>query len=154
MDLQLDVQRAVVGGDVNLPGDEDIHRWAAAAVRGRRDTAELSVRIVDAQQSAELNRRYRHKEGPTNVLSFPFDAPAGVDLPLLGDLVICAEVVESEARQQGKPLMAHWAHMVVHGTLHLLGFDHIESKDAAVMEQQEINILRQLGVTNPYEVSA
>jgi probable rRNA maturation factor len=98
-----------------------------------------------------LNEYYRHKAGSTNVLSFPFEVPEGVLSHLLGDLVICAAVVEREAREQGKDLEAHWAHMVVHGMLHLQGYDHISETDAAVMEAEEIAILNSLGFPNPYE---
>ncbi|MGL5337628.1 MAG: rRNA maturation RNase YbeY, partial [Aeromonas veronii] len=93
---------------------------------------------------------YRGKDKPTNVLSFPFEAPPGLELPLLGDLVICRQVVEREAEEQGKPLMAHWAHMVVHGSLHLLGYDHIEDEEAEEMEALERDIMQELGFADPY----
>jgi len=132
-----------------VPEDEKFLRWASAAVK--REEAELVIRIVDETESAELNEHYRHKAGPTNVLSFPFEVPEGIPNNLLGDLVICAAVVEREAREQGKDLEAHWAHMVVHGVLHLQGYDHISESDAAVMEAEEIAILNDLGFPNPYE---
>jgi probable rRNA maturation factor len=154
MDLQLDVQVAVDAASHSLPTEAQLHEWASAVLAGRREVAELSVRIVDAAQSAELNERYRQKAGPTNVLSFAFEAPAGVELPLLGDLVICAEVVENEADEQHKTPMSHWAHMIVHGTLHLLGYDHQDDQQAAAMEAEEIKILQALGFANPYEVTA
>lgn len=112
--------------------------------------AELSVRIVDEDESQALNLQYRGKDKPTNVLSFPCELPDGVELPLLGDLVICAQVVAKEALEQGKVLHAHWAHMVVHGTLHLLGYDHIEDGEAEEMEAIEIQVLLELGYPNPY----
>jgi probable rRNA maturation factor len=132
------------------PGEAELARWAAAALKGRRESAELCIRIVDEQESAELNSRYRGKEGPTNVLSFPADLPAGVPVPLLGDLVICAPVVAREAREQGKPAETHWAHLVVHGCLHLLGFDHETEAEAAEMESLERDILAGMGYPDPY----
>jgi probable rRNA maturation factor len=116
-----------------------------------RENTELTIRIVDEAEIAELNSRYRKKNGVTNVLSFPFDAPAQVDIPLLGDIVICAPVVRREASEQSKSVVAHWAHMVVHGTLHLLGFDHDEPGKAHEMEAMETRILADLGFDNPYE---
>lgn len=148
IELHLDVQRASRCTD--LPGDEQFHTWVAAALKGRRPEAELSLRIVDEDESQQLNRQYRGKDKPTNVLSFPADLPADLDLPLLGDLVICAPVVAHEAEEQHKALAAHWAHMVVHGTLHLLGYDHIEDADAEVMEKLEIGLLAGLGYGDPY----
>jgi probable rRNA maturation factor len=111
------------------------------------------VRIVDEQESAELNEQYRHKQGPTNVLSFPFECPPGVELNLLGDLVICAPVVQREAQQQQKQELAHWAHMVVHGTLHLLGYDHLQQDEAEAMENREIRIMEDLGYSDPYRLN-
>ena len=132
-------------------------------LRDRLDEAELGIRIVDEVESAELNQTYRDKPGPTNVLSFPFEMP---DLPegfatdeedeisanLLGDLVICAPVVAREAAEQGKPEVVHWAHMVVHGMLHLLGYDHLEPAESAEMEEQERQILAGLGIVDPYAI--
>jgi probable rRNA maturation factor len=112
--------------------------------------AQISIRIVDEQEIQELNNKYRHKNQVTNVLSFPFETLPGVDVPLLGDVVICARVVDDEARQQSKTCEQHWAHMIVHGTLHLLGYDHINEQDAEEMEQLEINILSSLNFPNPY----
>lgn len=148
MSICIDVQRVA-----QLPGPSDaaIQTWVESALKGRRDAAEMTVRIVDNDESAELNATYRHKQGPTNVLSFPFEVPEDVPMDLLGDLVICAPVVEQQAREQHKPSEAHWAHMVVHGTLHLLGYDHIEEKQAEVMEALEVSILLDMGFANPYE---
>ncbi|QJD30157.1 rRNA maturation RNase YbeY [Methylococcus geothermalis] len=143
--IDLTLQQATVS---TVPDESEFRIWAAAAAE-RRD-AEVVIRIVDADESARLNSTYRGKTGPTNVLSFPFTVPAGVPNALLGDLVICAPVVEREAREQGKAPKAHWAHMVVHGMLHLQGYDHIEDADAEVMENREIMILRGLGIENPY----
>ena len=111
---------------------------------------EMTVRIVDEAESHELNLNYRGKDRPTNVLSFPFECPDEVELPLLGDLVICRQVVEREAQEQDKPVMAHWAHMVVHGSLHLLGYDHIEDDEAEEMESLEAQIMTGLGFADPY----
>ncbi len=149
MKLQLCVQYGIARA--GLPAATTLRRWARAALQGlRRERVALGVRFVGGAESAALNRRYRHKSGPTNVLSFPFEAPAGVRSEMLGDLVICAPVVRREARAQQKPERAHWAHMVVHGILHLRGYDHRNREDAAVMEQREIRILRELGFANPY----
>ena len=148
MSVTLDIQYEVEAG----PDEDDIRRWIEAVVVAEAKAAEveLTVRIVDEAEMAELNARYRHKTGPTNILSFPFEAPPGMELNLLGDLVIAAPVVQREAREQGKTETAHWAHMIVHGTLHLLGYDHQEPAEAEEMEAREIHILQQLGYSNPY----
>ena len=154
MSLELDLQIVVESNTtcyLSIPDEAAIQTWAEAAQKTTSDGLQLSVRIVDEAESAELNQTYRHKQGPTNVLSFPFEAPEGVDVPLLGDLVICAPVVEKEAEAQGKTNEAHWAHMVVHGCLHLQGYDHINEADAEQMEGLEIEILHDLGYENPYE---
>lgn len=132
------------------PDQEHIQLWVDAALEDFSDDVEIVVRIVDEQESADLNERYRHKQGPTNILSFPIDIPEGIDLNLLGDLVICAPVLEKEALTQHKSLPDHWAHIVVHGVLHLLGYDHIEDDEAEVMENKEILILNKLNIKNPY----
>lgn len=148
--MDLEIQNA--SGSTRVPAKADCERWAAAALRGRREGAEISLRIVDEEESAALNGRYRGKAGPTNVLSFPFEPLPGLpDLALIGDLAICAPVVEREAQEQGKPLEAHWAHMVVHGILHLLGHDHFDEAEALVMEASETQILTGLGFPPPYE---
>ena len=133
-----------------LPTEDQIVQWATAAVQPEGDEVEMTVRIVDEAESHELNLTYRGKDRPTNVLSFPFECPDEVELPLLGDLVICRQVVEREAAEQEKPLMAHWAHMVVHGSLHLLGYDHIEDDEAEDMESLETQIMQGLGFDDPY----
>ena len=133
-----------------LPTEEQIMQWATAAVQPEGDEVEMTVRIVDEAESHELNLTYRGKDRPTNVLSFPFECPDEVELLLLGDLVICRQVVEREAAEQEKPLMAHWAHMVVHGSLHLLGYDHIEDNEAEEMESLETQIMQGLGFDDPY----
>lgn len=146
--LTLEVQRASRCTD--LPSDRQIQRWVAAALGDRRSGTELSVRIVDEDESQQLNHLYRGRDKPTNVLSFPAELPEELNLPLLGDLVICAPVVAREAQQQRKAATAHWAHMVVHGTLHLLGYDHIEDADAEIMENLETGLLNGLGFADPY----
>ena len=146
--LTVDIQN--VTDEPGTPGDQVLYQWANAGWQQSHDS-EVTIRIVDTDESADLNNRYRGKKGPTNVLSFPFEAPAGITLPLAGDLVICAPVVKREAEQQNKSLDAHWAHMVVHGMLHLQGFDHIDDTDAEVMEALEIKLLNQLGFCNPYD---
>lgn len=147
--IDLDLQIATEAPD--LPSEADITRWVMAAVGEAMDEAQLTVRIVDEAEIRELNTTYRGKDYATNVLSFPFEAPPGVDIPLLGDIIICAAVVAREAEEQGKLLESHWAHMVIHGTLHLLGYDHIEETDAEAMEGLEIKLLTDLGYANPYE---
>ena len=134
-----------------LPTLEELTQWATVAVDQCRQEAEISLLIVDEAEGAELNQQWRNKSGPTNVLSFPSDLPAELELPLLGDLVICAPVVAREALEQKKSLNSHWAHMMVHGTLHLLGFDHIADDQAEEMESLETNILARLGYPDPYQ---
>ncbi|AJO88039.1 rRNA maturation RNase YbeY [Haemophilus influenzae] len=147
--ILVDLQIATENIEV-LPTEEQIVQWATAAVQPEEDEVEMTVRIVDEAESHELNLTYRGKDRPTNVLSFPFECPDEVELPLLGDLVICRQVVEREAAEQEKPLMAHWAHMVVHGCLHLLGYDHIEDDEAEEMESLETQIMQGLGFDDPY----
>lgn len=147
--IRVDLQYA--SDSPRLPERHHFDAWADAVLTGRKSDAEVVIRLVDEAESAALNRRYRHKAGPTNILSFPFEAPPEVPVDLLGDLVICAPVVENEAAAQGKGLDAHWAHMVVHGILHLLGYDHAEAGEAERMEAEEIEILERLGINNPYE---
>ena len=148
MSVTVDVQYEMEAG----PDDDDIRRWLEAVLTAEAILAdvEITVRIVDEAEMAELNERYRHKIGSTNILSFPFEAPPGMECNLLGDLVIAAPVVQREAREQGKTENAHWAHMIVHGTLHLLGYDHQQPVEAEAMEAREISILQQLGYANPY----
>lgn len=150
MTLDLEVQLALEAP--GLPASAQLRRWAEAALDGaeREGDLELVIRIVNEAESASLNETYRHKQGPTNVLSFSFEGPAGVDTNLLGDIVICAPVVNSEAVIQNKAVPAHWAHMVIHGVLHLLGYDHQEEHQAEQMELLEIRILHDLGYPNPY----
>jgi probable rRNA maturation factor len=149
MSLALELQCASPGP---VPAEQDLRRWIAATLEwvGRRDDAEVCVRLVGEMEMAELNRRYRGRSGPTNVLSFPSDLPPGLGLPLLGDIVVCAPLVDGEAEQQGKPRSAHWAHILVHGTLHLLGYDHLEELEAEEMEAIETAVLASLDYPCPY----
>jgi probable rRNA maturation factor len=132
------------------PDQGQIQRWVDAALEGFDQDTEIVVRIVDEQESAELNEQYRHKPGPTNILSFPVEVPESIELNLLGDLVVCAPVLEKEALEQHKTLIDHWAHIIVHGVLHLLGYDHIDDDKAELMESKEITILNTLNIENPY----
>jgi len=135
-----------------MPDEQQVNSWLRCVLEsvGYEKPAQLSVCIVGRQEITALNSQYRKKNKATNVLSFPYEPLPGVDIPLLGDVVICAEVVNDEAREQGKNTEQHWAHMIVHGALHLLGYDHINDKDAQHMEAMEIRILSQLGFSNPY----
>jgi len=146
--LELDLQRVSQG---EAPSDEDFRQWCELALRQRTADSELTIRLVDEAEGRELNRTWRQKDYATNVLSFPADVPDELlDIPLLGDLVICVPVVAREAAEQGKPLMAHWAHLVIHGCLHLLGHDHTEDAEAEEMEDLERQLLAELGHPDPY----
>ena len=133
------------------PSEAQIQLWIDTALTDIQRDTEIVVRIVDEQESAELNETYRHKQGATNILSFSVEIPEGIDLNLLGDLVICAPVLEKEAQQQGKILAHHWAHIIIHGVLHLLGYDHLDDEQAEEMENKEIILLQKLNIPNPYE---
>jgi len=146
----IDVQYAIQ--DDSVPGQEDFWRWANAALQGRQDDPELTIRVVDQAESTSLNEKYRGKQGATNVLSFPADVPLEIAGNLLGDLVICAPVVEEEAIAQEKNLDSHWAHMVIHGVLHLIGYDHSSVAAADAMESLEVEILANLDYPNPYDL--
>jgi probable rRNA maturation factor len=148
--VQLDVSVTYGLPRAGLPAATSFRRWAAAAAQGRIKRADLAIRLVDAKEGRALNRHYRGKDYATNVLSFPVELPEGVKLPLLGDLVICAPVVAKEALEQGKPLNAHYAHLTIHGVLHLLGLDHEDEREAEAMEQIEREILATLGLPDPY----
>lgn len=129
------------------PGSVLLKRWATAALPKKfRNPVEVTIRIVSRKEMTKLNEGYRQKKGPTNVLSFP------LEYPMLGDIIICADVVNREAKEQNKTPRAHFAHMVVHGTLHLLGYDHVKDDEAVKMEKLEIKILKSLGFPNPYKV--
>ncbi|MFA6986139.1 MAG: rRNA maturation RNase YbeY [Arenimonas sp.] len=150
--IQLDVSVSYGLPRTGLPSAASFKRWAAAACEGRIRKADLAIRLVDSKEGISLNRHYRGKDCATNVLSFPAELPTGVELPmpLLGDLVICAPVVAREAEEQGKPLNAHFAHLTVHGVLHLLGLNHEDDREADAMELLEREILAGLGYADPY----
>ncbi len=133
-----------------IPAAVSFRRWVSAALNGRIRQADLAIRLVDTKEGRAFNRHYRGKDYATNVLSFPAELPEGVKLPLLGDLVICAPVVAREAREQGKRLNDHYAHLTVHGALHLLGWDHDDEREAECMEQLEREILASLNIADPY----
>lgn len=147
--IVLDVQNASTSNSV--PSRSSLQSWVSAAIGDRIDSAELCIRVVDEAEMTALNEKYRRKRGATNVLAFPQHAVAEIACNLLGDIVICAPVVERETRQQGTSNTAHWAHMVVHGVLHLLGYDHEQQDAAQRMEQLEIEILTALKFPPPYE---
>jgi probable rRNA maturation factor len=136
-----------------VPKKSLLRKWARQALSKKTDSAEITIRIVEEDEMTELNSTYRQKNGSTNVLSFPFTIPAEVqlDIPILGDIVVCAEVVNREAKAQEKPQEAHFAHMIVHGVFHLLGYDHENDTDAEIMESLETEIMQSLGYPNPYE---
>lgn len=151
---KIDIQR--VYKSAGQPDRKQIKAWIGAALEGSEQSQHCVVRIVDIAESAELNQHYRHKQGPTNILSFPFVLPEGIEdlnddgVNYLGDLVICAPVVEQEALEQNKALEHHWAHIVIHGILHLMGYDHIDDAEAEQMESKEIAVLEKLRISNPY----
>ncbi|PPV06346.1 metalloprotease [Xanthomonas bromi] len=152
--VRLDVAVSYALPRAGLPSALSFRKWVAAALKGRIREADLAVRVVDEKEGCSLNHHYRGKDYATNVLSFPAELPEGlpegIKMPLLGDLVICAPVVAREAAEQGKSLAAHYAHLTVHGTLHLLGWDHEDDKEADAMEQLEREILADLGIDDPY----
>jgi probable rRNA maturation factor len=135
---------------MRAPSSRSLGQWARAALGSRAGEVELAVRLVAPAEIRRLNRRYRGMDKPTNVLSFPAAVPPHVRPRPLGDVVICPAVLRREAREQGKPLRAHWAHLMVHGVLHLVGYDHGDDDDARRMERREIAVLRRLGFDNPY----
>lgn len=152
--LYIDLQIASENSD-NLPLLSQFQHWVDKALSTEANNTaypetEITIRIVDESESHQLNLTYRGKDKPTNVLSFPFEAPANIELPLLGDLVICRSVVEQEALEQNKPLEAHWAHLTIHGTLHLLGYDHLTDAEAEEMESLETTIMQSLDFADPY----
>jgi len=157
MKVIVDLQQ-VYDGD--CPSSKQLELWIETAYQlgqislgetAHDNDVELSIRLVDRDESAELNSQYRGKEGATNVLSFPFESPIEMEIDLLGDLVICVPIMLAEAKQQGKAINDHWAHLVVHGCLHLLGYDHIEDEEANMMEALEVTILQALEIDDPYQ---
>ena len=151
MSITLDLQLACADSN-GLPAEAQFQQWLDTAILPFQQEAEVTIRIVDTAESNDLNLTYRGKDKPTNVLSFPFECPPGVeDFPLLGDLIICRQVVEQEASEQQKTLESHWAHMVIHGSLHLLGYDHIEDAEAEEMEALEKEFMQALNFPDPYK---
>ncbi len=161
--LKVDLENVSSSDGKDLPSVDNFRRWAELCLQPHRfntllpeiniQQPSLSLRIVDEEEMQALNQQFRNKNQPTNVLSFSCELPPGVELELLGDIVICAPVVVREAQEQSKDQMAHWAHMVIHGCLHLLGYDHIDDADAEVMEALETAILKELAYPAPYETS-
>ncbi|MCP1416938.1 putative rRNA maturation factor [Pseudomonas laurylsulfativorans] len=146
--LELDLQIAT---EATAPSEAEFRQWCELALRQRSADSEMTIRLVDEAEGRELNHTWRQKDYATNVLSFPADVPDEfLDIPLLGDLVVCVAVVEREAAEQGKALNAHWAHLVIHGCLHLLGYDHIDDEEAEEMEALERTLLAELGFPDPY----
>ena len=152
--VRLDVSVEYALPRLGLPAAVSFRKWVAAALKGRIREADLAIRIVGTKEGRALNRHYRGRDYATNVLSFPAELPEGVKLPLLGDIVLCAPVVAREAREQKKALAAHWAHLTVHGALHLLGWNHEDTREAECMEQLEREILAELGIGDPYAEEA
>lgn len=146
---EIDIQFAT---EDSCPSKAQIEHWVTTALSQQKKEGALAIRIVDEQEMTSLNHQFRNKNKPTNVLSFPCQLPPSLRKHILGDIVICASVVASEATTQQKPMMAHWAHMVVHGVLHLLGHDHENEEEATLMEKEEVAILHELGFSDPYIV--
>jgi probable rRNA maturation factor len=147
-----DLDLQIACSSEHIPSETDFQTWVNSVLHDRKPDSELTIRIVEEEESQSLNHEYRGKNKPTNVLSFPFEAPGNLpDFPLIGDLIICSQVVEREAQEQGKPLNNHWAHMVIHGILHLLGYDHIDDQEAEEMEAIETDILSSLNIPDPYQ---
>jgi len=143
--------------EFEVPSEEKMMSWAEQALLQDKDT-QVTLRIVDADESQALNKEYRGKDKPTNVLSFPMEMPDEfsqvLEMNLLGDLVVCAAVVDQESKQQNKSVESHWAHILTHGMLHLQGYDHIDDREATEMEALEIKILKQSGFDDPYQFNA
>ena len=146
MSISIELQNTL--SESGLPTLEDFQCWAQAIPS--QEQQEVLIRIVDGQEMLALNKRYRQQNKVTNVLSFPAELPEVVECPLLGDVIICAQVVQQEAGQQGKSVTSHWAHLTVHGILHLMGYNHTANSDAQIMESLEIDIMQTLGFVNPY----
>ncbi|KTC92968.1 MULTISPECIES: rRNA maturation RNase YbeY [Legionella] len=151
MSYHIDLQHAC---DEPIPvSDESLRTWAELALLEHMDSAELTLRLVDPTEITDLNHTYRHQNKPTNVLAFPSELPDNIELdyPLLGDVIICPLVLQQESQESGKSLQEHWAHIVIHGVLHLLGYDHIKDSDAGIMQALEVKLLSKLGFANPYQ---
>lgn len=152
MDVEVTVQHAADDEPQPPPDDDDFERWVFRVAETLDRPLALTARLVSAQESQQLNRDYRGRDKPTNVLSFPFEPPPGIDWqdPYIGDLALCSQVIQQEAVEQGKGAREHWAHMVIHGTLHLLGYDHQNNDEAEAMEALEIRLLAGLHIADPY----
>jgi len=150
--MSTDIEVQYASEEPQLPSEAQIKNWVETSLQRYSQRFSLCIRIVDSDESQNLNNQYRGKDKPTNVLSFSFDMPECVDAEteILGDLVVCASIVANEAKEQNKALFDHWAHMIVHGVLHLLGFDHIKDSEALEMEQLERDILAVLSIADPY----
>jgi probable rRNA maturation factor len=151
MSYHIDIQHASL--EKPPVSDEVLSEWAILSLTPYREAAELTLRLVDESEITHLNHTYRKKNKPTNVLAFPAAYPKDIELeyPLLGDIIICPNVLKDESEAQNKPLAAHWAHIVIHGVLHLLGYDHINDEDAVVMQAIEVELLAKLHIDNPYK---
>ena len=145
VDIQIESQSK------QLPSTDQFQAWVDTVLVHDDEDSDVVIRIVDEAEMIQFNQQYRQKEGTTNILSFPFDAPDEVETTLLGDLLICAPVIENEALLQNKKLAHHWSHIVIHGVLHLLGYDHINDDEAKEMEALEIKMLSTIGIANPYQ---
>jgi probable rRNA maturation factor len=150
--IQFDVSVSYGVPRTGIPAAQSFRKWAAIAAEGRILRADLTIHVINTKEGRSLNHHYRGKDYATNVLSFPAELPEGVTVPLLGDLVICAPVVAKEAKEQKKPLAAHYAHLTIHGVLHLLGLDHDDPREADAMEAIERELMAQLGFDDPYAV--
>lgn len=154
MKIDFDIQIATRDPIEDMPSVQTLTLWAQTALNegGRDKDSEITLRMVESEEIHELNKTYRHVDKPTNILSFPFELPEGIDdMPLLGDLVVCRDVLVKEAKEQQKTLEEHFCHLIIHGCLHLIGYDHIEDDEAEQMEALEIKALAKLGYSNPYE---
>jgi probable rRNA maturation factor len=145
----LDIQN--ISKSKKIPTHAKFQTWLDAVLIDDNQDSEVVIRIVDEDEMILFNEQYRNKKSPTNILSFPFQPSVGIDNPLLGDLLVCAPVIEKESHLQNKKLDHHWAHMIVHGVLHLLGYDHVNDIDAEEMENLEIKILNTINIKNPYQ---
>ena len=149
----IDIQHAI---STKLPvTDDELKHWTNLALNSQMNEAELTLRVVSLEEISQLNVQYRKKQGPTNVLSFPTQVPKALlhelQYPLLGDIIICADVLFNESHELHKPLKHHWAHIVIHGVLHLMGHDHMKPEEEAIMQAIEIKLLNEIGIPNPYE---
>lgn len=148
--MSIDLELQIASKAKTLPHPAQFREWVSIAVGDQVDTGELTIRIVDEEEMINLNEQYRNKKSPTNVLSFPYEPHPAVASRLLGDIVICAPIIEQEAKNFDKVLLAHWAHMTIHGVLHLIGYDHQTDQEATQMEDLETDILVNLGFEPPY----